>query len=155
MSRRGSCTYAGRWVDKLHPEVPQEPEPKPEPVAAVGAEDSGGLSGLGDIPATWPELPPNAGLAAEVQWVQANRLLVREGDLVNLSLARSPAPSHAALSWLETAILFPSKFADVAVRVTQHSEDERDVIRRERLSIEEVRGILAEMLAGIGEPKEP
>ena len=159
MSRRGSRAYADRWVERVNPEVPPEPKPEPkpepEPVAADSAEGAGGLSGLGDIPASWPELPPNAGLAAEVQWVQANRLLVREGDSVNLSLSRSPAPSHAALSWLETAILFPSKFADVAVKVTQHSEDEREVIRRERLLIEEVRGILTEMLAGITEPKEP
>ena len=156
MSRRGSRAYADRWIDKLHPEVPPEPkpEPKPEP-PAPDIEVSGGLSGLGDIPRGWPELPPNAGLAAEVQWVQANRLLVREGNSVNLSLARSPAPSHAALSWLETAILFPSKFADVAVKVTQNSEDERDVIRRERLSTDEVRGILTEMLEESTEPKEP
>ena len=116
--------------------------------------------GLGDIPADWPKLPPNASLQTEVSWVQASRVDVVEylpggGVRVHLDRADQPAPSKAALSWLETAVLFPSKFADVAVKVTQHSEDEREVIRRERLLIEEVRGILTEMLAGITEPKEP
>ena len=78
--------------------------------------------------------------------MQANRLRVREGDTVNLSRALTPAPSHAALSWLETAILYPSKFADVSVKATQHSEDEREVMRRERMAIEEVQALLEEMV---------
>jgi hypothetical protein len=49
---------------------------------------------------------------------------------------------------LETSILFPSKFADISVKATQGQEDEREAVRRERLAIEEIRQLLAEMLEG-------
>ena len=107
---------------------------------------SSGVTGLGDIPDDWPSLPANASLASEVQWVSANRLRVRDGEGVDLSRALSPAPSHAALSWLETSILFPSKFADVAVKVTATQQDEQEHVRREKLQIQEIRDLLAEMV---------
>ncbi len=78
----------------------------------------------------------------------ANRLRVRDGSGVDLSRALSPAPSYSALSWLETSILFPAKFADISVKATQNQEDEKEHIRREKMSIEEVRSLLAEMLEG-------
>ena len=106
------------------------------------------VQGLSEIPADWPQLPANASLQVEISWVSANRLRVRDGTGVNLSRALSPAPSYSALSWLETSILFPSKFADISVKATQHQEDEKEHIRREKLSIEEVRGLLAEMMEG-------
>ena len=68
------------------------------------------------------------------------------GSGVDLSKAKTPAPSYSALSWLETSILFPSKFADISVKATANQDDEREQIRREKLSIEEIRGLLAEML---------
>ena len=58
----------------------------------------------------------------------------------------SPEPSYSALSWLETSILFPSKFADISVKATQNQEDEKEHVRRERLAIDEIRALLAEML---------
>ena len=76
--------------------VPVEPDPPAQPTNGNGD----GLAGLGDIPSNWPTLPSNAAFAAEVQWVQANRLSVRRGDRVDLSQALMPAPSRAALSWL-------------------------------------------------------
>lgn len=108
------------------------------------------VTGLGDIPESWPTLPPNATLAAEVQWVQANRLSVvrdlGERAVVDLSRAMSPAPSWAALGWLETSIRAYAKFVDVAAKASATLEDERDMVRRERMAIDEVRGLLAEML---------
>jgi hypothetical protein len=108
------------------------------------------VTGLSDIPAEWPTLPPNATLSAEIQWVQANRLsVVRDlGDhaIVDLRKAMSPAPSWAALGWLETSIRAYSKFVDVAAKVTATQQDEQDMIRRERLAIDEIRSLLAEML---------
>ena len=104
------------------------------------------IHGLSEIPAGWPTLPANASLQAEISWVSANRLRVRDGNGVDLSRALSPAPSYSALSWLETSILFPSKFADISVKATQNQEDEREHIRREKLAIDEIRGLLAEML---------
>ena len=106
------------------------------------------IHGLSEIPAGWPTLPANASLQAEISWVSANRLRVRDGNGVDLSRALSPAPSYSALSWLETSILFPSKFADISVKATANQEDEQEHIRREKMAIEEIRGLLAEMLEG-------
>jgi hypothetical protein len=44
--------------------------------------------------------------------------------------------------------LFPSKFADISVKATAGQEDEREAVRREKLAIEEIRALLAEMLEG-------
>lgn len=114
------------------------------------ARDEAAVTGLSDIPDSWPTLPQNATLAQEIQWVQANRLsVVRDlGDraIVDLSKAMSPAPSWAALGWLETSIRAYSKFVDVAAKASASVEDERDMVRRERLAIDEIRGLLAEML---------
>lgn len=108
------------------------------------------VTGLSDVPSEWPTLPQNATLAQEIQWVQANRLsVVRDlGDraIVDLRKAMSPAPSWAALGWLETSIRAYAKFVDVAAKASAHVEDERDMVRRERMAIDEIRGLLAEML---------
>ena len=108
------------------------------------------VSGLSEIPANWPIMPSNASLAAEVSWVQANRLRVvretKDGVVVDLSRSLSPAPSYAALGWLETSIKTYSKFVDVAARATASLDGEAADIRREVQSIEEVRKLLASML---------
>lgn len=143
------------------PIVESEPEPPPElpiPTQVLVPEEitrtlpvSDHPQGLSSIPPGWGVLPPNSSLAEEVSWVQANRLLVTDlqpggGVQVHLERALSPAPSHSALGWLETAISFPGKFADVSIKVAQSQQDEPDVVRRERIAIEEVRRLLAEML---------
>ncbi len=127
-----------------------EPEFSPigETVVDSPPKDDQGVPGLGDLPADWGILPANASLQVEISWVSANRLRVRDGSGVDLSKALSPAPSYSALSWLETSILFPSKFADISVKATANQDDEREAVRREKLSIEEIRGLLAEMLEG-------
>ena len=130
--------------------VAEEPEPEPAPIlspeTSANADIDQGVPGLGDLPEAWGDLPANATLQVEVSWVSANRLRVRDGSGVDLSRALSPAPSYSALSWLETSILFPSKFADISVKATQNQEDEKEHVRREKLAIEEIRGLLAEML---------
>ncbi len=118
----------------------------PEAAPAIVSSDDMGVSGLGDMPPDWPQLPANAQLQVEIAWVSANRLRVRSGSGVDLSRALSPAPSYSALSWLETSILFPAKFADISVKATAQQDDEREGIRREKLAIDEIRGLLAEML---------
>lgn len=174
MTRRGAISYAGGVIDRLFPPPVPIPEPileevplvEPEPIPAeMEREDPDwlaeqlqsaptpipsdqGVVGLGTLPADWPKLPANASLQVEIAWVSANRLLVRDGSSVDLSRALSPAPSYSALSWLETSILFPSKFADISVKATANQDDEREGIRREKLAIEEIRGLLAEMLEG-------
>jgi len=114
------------------------------------ARDEAAVTGLSDVPDSWPPLAANATLAQEIQWVQANRLsVVRDlGDraIVDLRKAMSPAPSWAALGWLETSIRAYSKFVDVAAKASAHVEDERDMVRRERMAIDEIRSLLTEML---------
>lgn len=124
-------------------DIPEEPAIEAAPPAP--AVDMG-VKGLGEMPESWGTLPANAQLQVEIAWVSANRLRVRSGSGVDLSRALSPAPSYSALSWLETSILFPSKFADISVKATAQQDDEREGIRREKLAIEEIRGLLAEML---------
>ena len=126
-------------VQQLDDSSTESPAPAPIPT-----DDS--VPGLRTLPASWGVLPANTSLQVEISWVSANRLLVRDGSGVDLSRALSPAPSYSALSWLETSVLFPSKFADISVKATQQNQDEKEHIRRERLSIEEIRGLLAEML---------
>lgn len=127
---------------KLAPAGPVEP-----------ASDGGAIQGLSDIPPEWLPLPANASMATEIGWVQANRLLIVEerpgkATLVRLRGAISPAPSYAALGWLETSIRNYAKFVDVAAKVSGGGEeDEGAVMRRERKSIDEVKRLLAEMEA--------
>ena len=117
----------------------------------LGSADSGNVTGLSDIPASWGQLPANATLQAEIAWCQANRLRVVEeksngATVVHLDLARTPAPSWSALSWLETSIRAYAKYVDVAAKVTATQQDEQDMVRRERMAIDEIRSLLAEML---------
>ena len=113
--------------------------------------DDGSIQGLSDIPEDWPELPANASLSSDVGWVQANRLRVVEErtagpTLVHLSQALSPAPSWAALGWLETSIRSYAKYVDVAAKATSSDDGEAGVMRRERMAIDEVDALLAEMM---------
>ncbi len=108
------------------------------------------VQGLSETPAGWPQLPANVALPSEIAWVNANRLRVRRGTVVELSRALSPAPSYSALSWLETSILFPAKFADISVKAPADQDDEKEFVRREKMAAEEIRSILKEML----EPKD-
>ena len=121
----------------------------------VGGKQSGGgdaaIRGLDKIPASWPSLPPNASLAAEIQWVQSVRVDVVEelssgGYRVRLNRADRPAPSKAAIGWLETSIRAYSKYCDIAAKAAANVEDEEAVAKRERLSIERVRQLLESMI---------
>lgn len=165
---RALAEFPPPGVEPAPPTVESSPpEPEPAPVAPESsppdpptaadqsspasppAPSAGGVQGLGDIPEDWPKLPANASLAAEVAWVHANRLRVRQGEGVDLSKSISPAPSYAALSWLETSILYPSKFADVCVKASGDQDDDKEDIRRERIGIDELRTMLSEAMAAI------
>lgn len=109
------------------------------------------VTGLSVIPISWGELPANASLQAEIGWCQANRLRIVEekssGEtVVHLDRAREPAPSWAALGWLETSIRAYVKYVDVAAKVTATQQHEQELVRRERLAIEDVRQLLSEMV---------
>ena len=66
--------------------------------------------------------------------------------VVHLERAHTPAPSHAALGWLETSIRSYAKYVDVAARVAGTVQDEQAQVRGERMAIEEIRALLHEML---------
>ncbi|MEZ6054475.1 MAG: hypothetical protein R3C02_24320 [Planctomycetaceae bacterium] len=105
------------------------------------------VHGVGEIPSSWPDLPDNASLQSELNWGQANRLRVVEErspgvTRVHLDRARSPAPSWAALSWLETSIRSYAKYVDVVARSLK---DEQEVVSRERMQIDEIQGLLKEI----------
>jgi hypothetical protein len=162
--RRDAVIYAGREIDRLwplpdpiavepepEPELEPEPEPElePEAVATDQVPADSGVSGLGRIPDRWPQLPSNASLQSEIAWVQASRLdVVEEGlngsTVVDLALADTPAPSKAAIGWLETSIRAYSKYCDIAAKATAQQEHEAEAVRRERLALADVLGLLGD-----------
>jgi hypothetical protein len=146
MKKPEAQAWAYSELDRLYPPLPP-PESPEKPTEAP----SGRVQGLGDIPASWGELPANASLQAELGWVQASRLLVVEetgsgATVVHLGLARSPAPSMAALGWLETSIRSYAKYVDVVSRAMATQQDEQHQAQRERVRVEDVRALLREMM---------
>ncbi len=161
-------------MDRLYP--PILIDPKAQPVALLKTDSpqveagnelrknsetppvrEGGVKGLGEIPPGWPPLPANAVLSIELGWVQANRLYVVEdlasgGTRVHLDRAHEPAPSRAAIGWLETSIRSYAKYVEVAAKVTGSGDEDNEQVKRERLAIEEIRELLREMA---GNPPGP
>ena len=141
MTKAESAKAAWKALAEKYP-----PEAQTE-AAAVNVR----VAGLGDLPDDWPDLPANASLQAELNWVQANRLLiVEEASLgatrVHLDRARCPAPSLAALGWLESSVKTYSKYVDIVAKALKDQVDEQAAVKRERMAINEVRGLLAEVL---------
>jgi len=121
-------------------------------VAVAEAEEADiQVHGIRDIPADWPPLLGNASLKEEVSWCHANRVMVVEergsGEVVvHLDRAITPAPSWAALCWLETSIRTYSKYVDVVCKTLNDEEYEQATVKLERIPLDEVRSLLAEML---------
>jgi hypothetical protein len=140
MNRKEAGEAAWSAMEEAYPPLPES-----EPTI-----DSVRIQGLSDIPESWGDLPSNANLQAELSWCQANRLRVVEekssgATVVSLDKARSPAPSWAALGWLETSIRSYSKYVDIVAKSLKDEVDEQANVRRERASIEEIRELLDEM----------
>lgn len=70
---------------------------------------------------------------------------------VDLDRARSPAPSWAALSWLETSIRCYTKFVDVCAKSLKDEQDEQAMVKREKMANGEIRSLLAEMLEDVAD----
>jgi hypothetical protein len=172
-AKMGSKPRALEWtyseLDRLYPPLPPQdakaqialvvpggnsensPENAATPQLPESSQPRGGILGLGEVPKDWPQLPGNTSLAAEIGWVQANRLYVVEeqpgkATQVRLERAHEPAPSRAAIGWLETSIRSYAKFVEVAAKASSTEDDEQAFVRRERMQIEEIRSLLAEML---------
>ena len=148
MNREQAQAWTYAELDRLYPPLSA---PGCQTVAEPQPAADGHLRGLGDIPADWPTLPDNAPLPAELSWVQAQRLRIVEerpsgATVVHLDRAGAPAPSWAALGWLETSIRSYAKFVDICAKGLAQQELESDMVKRERRSIEDVRRLLAEMV---------
>lgn len=161
---RGECLAAGASRYDANEQAweaafSRYPPPGVEPAEALKAQiapstpisgDNARVAGLGEIPPHWPPMADNASLPAEIGWVQSNRLAVVEelpsgSTRVHLERARSPAPSWAALGWLETSIRSYAKYVDVVARSLAVVQDEQERVRRERLALEEIDALLREM----------
>ncbi len=145
MGKAAAKEWVYAEIDRLYPPLGQNTETATPP--RVTPQD-GRVQGLGDIP--WENLPANASLAAEIAWVQSERLYIVEETAsgavrVRLEKAHEPPPSRAALGWLETSIRAYAKFIDVAAKATSQQQDEQEHVRRERLAIEDMRALLVEM----------
>ena len=139
------------WQEAARAFPPLDTEGMPATDSQSESAHRGRVAGLGDIPASWGTLPANASLQAEIGWVQANRLLVVQespsgATIVHLERALSPAPSHAALGWLETSIRSYAKYVDVVARAMSSTITEHEQVQREKHSIEEIREVLRQML---------
>ena len=159
LGRKAAKAHAWReiarmYLDESDPDADVECDivPPESVVAPASVPASDGLSGLHDVPASWPELPAGSSLQSDLAWVQSNRLAVVEEKspgvtVVHLERAHEPAPSRAALGWLETSIRSYAKYVDVVARTLKDEADEAEAVRRERLAITEIRELLAEMNA--------
>lgn len=150
MSKAAAQMWTYSELDRLYPPLPPEPDDPKSAVPALLPADDAQLRGLGDIPASWPPLPATATLQADLSWVQSERLYIVVNEpggatVVHLAHAHEPAPSRAALGWLETSIRAYSKYVDVIARSLRDEEDEQEHVRRERMRIEEIRELLREM----------
>jgi len=150
MRRFEARDHAWKAALAAFPPAGQSAESLPEPDILVPIPAGGQVQGLGEIPAGWPALPNNASLQAELGWVQAERLRVVEekssgSTLVRLGRASTPAPSMAALGWLETSIRSYAKYVDILARALSTVQDDQDHVRRERMRLDEIQGLLDEM----------
>ena len=120
-------------------------QPKPQPTKP----DDGLVQGLSAIPRKWPQLSDNSSLQNELGWVQSQRLSIVEErgntTVVHLERASSPAPSKAALGWLETSIRSYAKYIDIVGRALSTQVDEQEHVRRERMRLDEITALLDEM----------
>jgi hypothetical protein len=130
-----SWTYAE--LDRLHPPVAT----LSGPFGGVHSAASAISQMTGRIYRTMPASPPRlAGCRRSDfgSWKSGQ-------TVVHLARARSPAPSWAALGWLETSVRSYAKFVDVVAKSLTTQQDEKELVQRERLAIDEMREILAEM----------
>ena len=139
------------WQEAARAFPPLDTEGMPATDSQSESAPRGRVAGLGDIPASWGTLPANASLQAEIGWVQANRLVVVEerpsgATVVHLDRAHEPAPSRAALGWLETSIRAYSKYVDVVARSLRDEAGEVENVRRERMALAEIDELLAQMM---------
>lgn len=154
MEKEAAQVWAYTEINRLYPPLPPKAD-KPPPGPSISPEKptseppADQVPGLYVIPENWPPLPDNASLQQELGWVQSQRLAVVEergnATIVRLERASSPAPSKAALGWLETSIRSYAKYIEVAAKTLAGAADEAESVRRERMRLDEIRALLDEM----------
>ena len=151
MDKEEAQAWAYSEVDRLYPPLPPlEGTLFPSALESAAASTSGRVQGLGDIPPSWPELPANASLQAELAWVQSNRLVVVEelssgATRVHLDRARSPAPSHGCPRLARDQHQVVCQVPGCGRSIAAAGADEQEHVRRERMAIEEIDELLREM----------
>jgi len=107
------------------------------------------------LPEGWGVVPATAKYREEVEWVRQNHFLairhLPSGDRLDLGKCQSMAPSMYAVSLLEWAMKNEHAFfKDVVPRIMLTEDDTGDtqVIRREKVAIEEVGRILEGLREG-------
>lgn len=148
MSKYDSNEHAWTAALEAFPPPGVTPQVAPSPVDPPAAAEPE-VAGVYLVPSEWPPLGDNASLQAELGWVQSQRLAIVEtrgnSTIVHLQRASCPAPSKAALAWLETSIRSYAKYLDVVSRVLVGAQDEQDNVRRERMRLADIDALLAEM----------
>jgi len=103
-----------------------------------------------DVPASWGDLPESAPFDAEVEWVHQNMVLVIEErgtktPLFHWDRAQKAAPSHGARNLMQFAASNRAGFMNMLQRVKPGAGGEEDIVRREKVKIEEIERILEEL----------
>jgi hypothetical protein len=102
------------------------------------------------FPDTWGSLPDSAALDVEVEWVHQNRVLVVEDrpgkpSLFHWERAQKPPPSYGAVNLMEFAANNRKGFMDILQRVKPGMDGEENMVRREKVKVEEIRRVLEQM----------
>lgn len=105
-------------------------------------------------PVPWPDLPTDADFGEEVRWVHQQYIRIVEegprGRVIHWDRASVKPPSTGACSLARWAAenrtaFYKDMLPRIMAKVDDGAEEEAN-IRRERMAIEEIRGLLAEML---------
>ncbi len=111
------------------------------------------------LPESWGTLPDSASFDAEVEWVHQNRVLVvedRKGkqSVFHWDRAKRPPPSYGAVNLMEFAATNRKGFMDILYRVKPGMGGDEEVVRQEKIAVEEIRRLLEELRAA-GESERP
>jgi hypothetical protein len=158
MDRAEAVDKSWAWMEEHYPPLPKAEVEAKEAAAREAKEPAaieveGDIPGLNVFPKSWGDLPKTAKFEAEVEWAYQNLQLVLVGAglkrRVDLKRATSSAPSAGAVACLRMAITNFNSFMKDLLPKAKRGEvegEEEEMVRRERKSIAEIRGLLEQML---------
>jgi len=140
-----------QMVEPLPKPPTKQPRKQPEAEAPAAAWDDWDheISGP-EVPESWGVLPDSAPFEVEVEWVHQNMVLVIEergtkAPLFRWERAQGAAPSHGARNLMHFAATNRAGFMNMLQRVKPGAGSEDDIVRREKVKIEEIKRILEEL----------